>query len=102
MAKECAGVNRFARRCRPRRIHEISAANARGEGETAREGFAETDEVGNRPRVLAGKPFSCAAEARVNLVENQQRAVLIAKPAQQWEKFRWRDIDASAALDRLD
>ena len=52
--------------------------------------------------MLAGKPFARAAKAGVNLVEDQQRAVLVAELAEQRQKFRRRNVDAAAGLNRLD
>jgi hypothetical protein len=51
--------------------------------------------------VFAGKPFSRAAKAGVNLVENEQRTKFIAQVSQQRQEFRRRDVDAAARLDRL-
>ena len=52
--------------------------------------------------MFAGEPFSRAAKARVNLIKNQQCAVLVAELAQQRNKFWWRNVDAAACLNRLD
>ena len=83
MAEKRARVNRLARGRGPRGIHHVRAADAGGERETARERFAEADEVGDRERVFAREPASGAAEARVNFIDDQQRAVAIAQAAEQ-------------------
>src|ERR1035437_1744193 len=102
MAEEGAGVNRLAARCGPRGIHQVGAANAGRERETAGECLAQTDKVGHDAGVFAGKPFSGAAKAGVNFIENQQRTVFVAKFSQQRQKFLWRNIDAAACLHRFD
>ncbi len=102
MAEERAGVNRLAGRGRPRGVHQIRAADAGGKRKAAGQRLAEADQIGNHAAVFAGKPFSGAAKAGVNLVENQQRAVFIAKLSQQRQKFLRRNIDAAARLNRLD
>ena len=78
------------------------APDAGRERETAGERLAQADQIGHDAAVFAGKPFPGAAEAGVNFIENQQRAVLVAQFAQQRQKFRRRDIDAAARLHRLD
>ena len=78
------------------------APDAGRERKAAGERLAEADEVGHDAAVFAGEPFSGAAKAGVNFVENQQRAVFVAEFAQQRQKFRRRDVDAAARLHRLD
>jgi hypothetical protein len=43
---------------------------------------------GTTPAVFAREPFSGAAKAGVNFVENQQRAEFVAQFSQQRQKFR--------------
>ena len=102
MAEKGAGVNRLAGRGRPRGVHQVRAADAGRKRKAAGERLAEADQIGNHAAVLAGEPFAGAAKAGVNLVENQQRAVFVAKFAEQRQKFRRRNIDAAARLHRLD
>ena len=52
--------------------------------------------------MFARKPFSGAAEAGVNFVENQQRAEFVAQFPEQRQKFRRRNVDAAARLNRFD
>ena len=78
MAEKGAGVYGFAVGHGPRDVHEVRAADARGEREAAGKGLAKADEIGRRAGVLAGKPFSGAPKPGVNLVQNQERAMLIA------------------------
>src|SRR5436309_8619945 len=49
--------------------------------------------------MFASKPFSCATETGINLVQNQQHLLLVADPAQHRQKSRWRNIDASPHLN---
>ncbi len=52
--------------------------------------------------MFAGEPFSRAAKAGVNFIENQKRAVFIAQLSQQRQEFRRWNVDAAACLDWLD
>ena len=95
-------MDRFAGGRWPSGIHHVGAAHARRERETAGERFAETDNIRCYAAVLAGKPFPGAPETGVNLVENEQRAVVITELAEQWQEFQRRNVDAAARLDGLD
>src|SRR5208283_1361858 len=52
--------------------------------------------------VRASEPLSRAPEAGVNLIEDQQRRVLVAKAAQQRQKLGRGNVDAAPSLNRLD
>ena len=52
--------------------------------------------------MFAGEPFSGAAKAGVNFIENQQRAEFVAQFSEQRQKFRRRNVDAAARLDWFD
>ena len=102
MAQERAGVDRLPARRRPSRIHHVGPSHTGRQREPACQRFAQADEVRHRAGVLAGKPSPRATETRVNLVQNQQGLVLVAKPSQHGQEARRRNIDAAAHLDRLD
>src|SRR5208282_6654384 len=67
MTQKRARVNRLARCRGPRSVHHIGAANAGGKRKAAGECLAETDQVRSHAAMLAGEPFSGAAETGVNL-----------------------------------
>ena len=102
MAEKGAGVNRLAGRGRPRGVHQIGAAHAGGKRKAAGQRLAETDQIGNDAAVFAREPFSSAAKAGLNFVENHQRAGLVAQFSQERQKFLRRNIAAAACLDWLD
>ena len=52
--------------------------------------------------MLAGEPLARPPEARVNLVEDQQCAVLVAEATEHLQKLLRRNVDAAARLHRLD
>ena len=95
-------MDRLAGRDGPCGIHQIGAAHAGGKRKSAGEGFAEADQIGKHAGVFAGEPFSRAAKAGVNLVENEQRTKFVAQFSQQRQEFQRRNVDAAARLDRLD
>ena len=102
MAEERARMNRLAARLRPGEVHHVRAPHARRERETTGQGFAQADQVRHDAAVFARKPFSGAAKAGVNLVQDQQRALLVAQAAQQRQKLWRRNAAAGAALNRFD
>ena len=77
----------------PRRIHDVGAANTGRKRETAGERLAQADEIGRDTAVFAGEPFSGAAKAGVDFVEDQERVLLVADSAQPRQEFMRRDID---------
>src|SRR2546429_355079 len=101
MTEEGARVDRFAVGWRPRSIHDVRASDARGQRKAACQRFAETNQIRNYLVVFAGEPFPGATEPGVDLVEDEQRAVLVTKPPQQREKCGRRNIDAASDLNRL-
>ena len=78
MAEEGAGMNRLAARRRPCGVHQVGATDAGRKRKTAGERLAQTNQIGHDAGVFAGKPFSGAAKAGVNFIENQQRPVFVA------------------------
>ena len=52
--------------------------------------------------MFTGKPLSRTTKAGVNLVEDEQRAVFVAKLPKQRQKLRRRNVDATARLHRFD
>src|SRR5690349_7378347 len=102
MPQKRAGVNRFTGARRPRRVHHFGATDTGRHGKSTRERFAQTNDVRHHSTVLAREPRAGAAKPGVNLIENQQRAVLIANAPQHREKIRQRNVDAASRLNRLD
>ena len=76
--------------------------NARDGVEAAGEGLADRDAVGADPLVLEGEELPGAAEARLDLVEDQEAVVPVGQLAQAPQVAVRRDDDAALALDRLD
>src|SRR5258708_30469760 len=101
MAEKCAGMNRLASRRRPCGVHEFGATHAGRKRKAAGQRLAETNQIRNDIEMLAREPFSGAAKAGVNLIENQQRAIVVAQFSEHRQKFRRRNVDAAARLDRL-
>ena len=95
-------MNGLAARRRPRGVHQAGATNAGREREPAGERLAQADEVGHDAGVFAGKPFSGAAKAGENFIENQQRAQFVANFSQPRQQFQGRNLDAAASLHRFD
>ncbi len=52
--------------------------------------------------MFAREPFSGAAKAGVNFIENQKRAMFVAKFSEQGQKFWRRNVTAAACLNRFD
>ena len=75
-------MNGLAAGGRPGSIHQVGAAYAGRERETASERLAQTNEVGDDRGMFAREPFAGAAEACVNLIQNKERLVLVTEPAQ--------------------
>ena len=62
---------------------EIAPRDQRGHGEyTAAQSFADDHHVGNDVVTLEGEHASRAAEANRNLIEDQQRAMAVARKPQ--------------------
>src|SRR2546427_742584 len=97
-----AGMNRFPGGWRPRPVHPIRAADTRRKREPARQRFPQANQVRHRIRVLAREPLARASEPGINLVQNEQRLMLVAEAPQQRKKCFRRYIDASPHLNGLD
>src|SRR5688572_26716208 len=52
--------------------------------------------------MFAREPFSGPAEARVDLVEDEQRIMFVAKPPEQRKEFRRWNVDPATDLDGFD
>src|SRR6185436_13119045 len=65
----------------------------------AGQGLAQTKYVRRCFAMLASKPFSAPTKPGVDFVQDKQRAMFIAKAAEQWEEFRRGNVDAAADLD---
>src|SRR6266404_704555 len=52
--------------------------------------------------MLAGKPFSGPAKTGIDLIDQEQSAILIAQLAKQGQKLPGRNVYAAAHLNRLD
>ena len=102
MAEKRARVNGFTRGRRPGCVHQVGAPHASGQRKSTGERFAEANEVGHGLCVLARKPFSRAAHAGENFVNDQEHARLVADAAQHRQKFPRRNVDAAAALNWFD
>ena len=102
VAEEGAGVDRLAPRRRPRVVHEVRASDAGRKRKTASERLAQANQIRHDSTVFAGKPFSGAAKAGENFIEDEQRAEFVANFPQHRQKFLWRNIDAAARLHRFD
>src|SRR5439155_5590448 len=101
VAEKRAGVNRLASGKRPRGIHEVCPSHARRKRKSAGQRFAKTNQIRDHAAVFAGEPFSTATETGVNLVEEQQGAMFIAKTAQHGQELLGWDVDAAADLHRF-
>ena len=66
------------------------------------EAFAERHQVGSHAVVLAAEHLAAAPHPALDLVEDEESAVLVADLARRREVARRRDVDAALALDRLD
>src|SRR5689334_11902612 len=99
MPQEGAGMDRFAFGGRPGTVHQFRPAHARRERETARQSFAQANDIRDDARVFASKPSPRATESGVDLIQNQQGAELITEPPQQNQEFGWWNVNPTADLD---
>ena len=93
-------MNRFALRFGPA-IHDLRTTDARRDRKTARHGLPDANDVRHHARVFAGEPTSRPTKPRVNFIEDQQQAVVVAEPAQLRKKIIRRHDNATAPLNRL-
>ena len=76
------------------------AGPAGADGHPVAEGLGEGDDVGADARgVLEPEPAAGAAEAGLDLVEHEERFVLVAELADRGEVARWGRLDAAFTLD---
>ncbi len=83
-------------------IHDAGGRNGRGKRQAGSDALGNTNDVGLNPGVIAGPPLAGAAHAALNLVGDQQDAVLAADVLQLDQKFARRRDVAAFALNRLD
>ncbi len=84
------------------RLVEPLLHEERADGHAAREALGERDRVALHAVVLRAQPATGAADARLHLVEEEQRAVLVADLPQLLQVAGRRGEHASLALHRLD
>ena len=94
-------MNRLPAGRRPGGVQQARPADTRGQGKPAGQRLAEADQVRYHPRVLAGKPLAGTAKARVNLVQHEQGAGLIAPASQPWQELGGRDVHPATDLNRF-
>src|SRR6185369_13335167 len=92
---------RFPAGSRPGGVHDLSSPDTSRERKTAGQGFAQANDIGRHLYMFAGKPFPGPAEPGVNLVQDQQNAMFVAKLAQSRQEPVGRKVDAAAYLDRF-
>ena len=100
MPQEGLRVERLAARGGPG-VHHLGAAQAGRDRHARGEALGDAQEIGNDAFVLAGEPAPGATEAGVDLVSDQQPALLVAHGAQLGEEAVGGDALAAAALDGL-
>ena len=83
----------------PERLEAVAHEERSRERQPAAERLADADDVGD---VGAGPELADAAEARVDRVDDEERAGLVAAAAQRLEEAVGRDARARAPLHRLD
>ena len=84
------------------RVHDVGAAGDGGERQAAGETLGERDDVGLDARVLEREQLAGAGEAGLDLVGDEDDAVLVAERAQRVQEIGRRDVEAAFALHRLD
>src|SRR5262249_18061426 len=77
-----------------------------GEGcpqrESAADGLGDAHHIGSNAAALVGEEATSSPDARLDFVEDEQEAMLIAEFTQATQKWRRRHPYAAFALDRLD
>ena len=74
----------------------------RADRQPVRETLGERDGVGLHAELLPGEERAAAADARLNLVEHEEGAVLVGQLARPGEDLRGQRVDAAFALHRLE
>ena len=85
-----------------RRVHDLGAARDGGERQTARDALGGGDQVRDDALVLAGEPLAGAAEAGLDLVGDEDDAVVSAHHAASAAGSPRRLDEPALARDRLD
>ena len=84
-------------------VHDLAARDeGRDRQHTAAERLAQHQAVRPGTLMLEREPGAGAAEAGLDLVEDQEHAIRIAQPPHAHKPARGRNDDARLALDRLD
>ena len=87
-------------RLEPRRC--VIRDEQRADRQAVRKAFRERDRVGLHAELLPREEAAGAADARLHLVEDQQRAVLVRERARLCEELGRERMDAAFALHRLE
>ena len=89
--------------CAPGRpVHQLGAGDGRAQRHAAGDAFGQRDHIRDRAEMLGGEHLAGASHAALDLVENQQDAVVVGHPAQLVEELLGRHDVAAFALHRLD
>ncbi len=83
-------------------VHHRGPRDHRAQRQPVGDPLREADDVAGDAPVLGGEHLARAADAALDLVEDEQHAVLVAEPAQARQEVRRRDDVPALALDRLD
>jgi hypothetical protein len=95
-------AERAAMRAGIQRVSDRLGVSERAHREAAAEALREADDVGFEPGMLEAEPAAGAAEAGLDLVEDQERAALAAQSLRRVQELGGADVDAALALHRLD
>ncbi len=78
------------------------AEDDRADRHAAGQAFGQRDAVGHQAVVFVGEEGAGAADARLDLIEQEQQPALVAEAAQALEVVEVGRVDAGLALDRLE
>ena len=84
------------------RVHDVGAAGHGGEWQSSGEALGDTGQVWCHTAVFDGPHFTGASIPRLNLVIDEQNAVLVADVAQAAHERGWRWVKTALALNRFD
>ena len=101
MPQKGAGMNCLTAADGPRPIHQIRSSHACRQRKTTGQRFAKADQIRDHIVVFACKPRTCAPKPSVNLIEDQTDSMVIAYLSKQRQKFRRRNANSTARLNRL-